>query len=52
MLEAVDYVYQTEVELRHMADEIERLNTRVKQLEKLVNCDDCLLMKQLVNFSL
>jgi Helix-loop-helix DNA-binding domain len=41
MLEAVAYVHQTEVELRHMADEIELLTTRVRQLEKLVKCEDC-----------
>jgi Helix-loop-helix DNA-binding domain len=35
MLEAVAYVHQTEVELRHMANEIELLTTRVRQLEKL-----------------
>jgi Helix-loop-helix DNA-binding domain len=49
MLEAVDYVHETEVELRHMADEIELLVTRVRQLEKLAKCEDCVLMKQLVN---
>ena len=52
MLEAVDYVYQTEVELRHMANEIELLRTRVRQLEKLVKCEDCALIKELVSFSL
>ena len=52
MLEAVDYVHETEVELRHMANEIELLTARVKQLEKLVKCEDCMLMKQLVNFNL
>jgi Helix-loop-helix DNA-binding domain len=52
MLEAVEYVHQTEVELRHMTDEIELLTERVRQLEKLVKCEDCLLMKQLVSFNL
>jgi hypothetical protein len=52
MLEAVEYVHQTEVELRHMADEIVLLNRRVRQLEKLVKCEDCLLMKQLADFNL
>jgi vacuolar-type H+-ATPase subunit D/Vma8 len=52
MLEAVEYVHETEVELRHMADEIEFLRKRVMQLEKLVKCEDCILMKQLVNFNL
>jgi len=52
MLEAVDYVHQTEVELRHMANEIELLTTRVKQLEKLVKCEECPLVQQLVNIKL
>jgi len=52
MLEAVDYVHQTEVELRHMANEIELLTTRVRELEKLVKCEECPLVKQLVNFKL
>jgi hypothetical protein len=52
MLEAVDYVHQTEVELRHMANEIELLTTRVRQLEKLVKCEDCPLVQQLVNIKL
>ena len=52
MLEAVDYVHQTEVELRHMANEIELLTTRVRQLEKLVKCEECPLVKQLVNIKL
>lgn len=52
MLQAVDYVHQTEVELRHMADEIELLTTRVRQVERMVKCEDCVLMQRLVNCSL
>jgi Helix-loop-helix DNA-binding domain len=52
MLEAVEYVHQTEVELRHMAEEIELLTGRVRQLEKLVRCEDCEVMKALVNCNL
>ena len=52
MLEAVDYVHQTEVELRHMANEIEVLTARVRQLEKLVKCEECPLVQQLVNMKL
>lgn len=52
MLEAIEYVHHTEVELRHMTDEIEFLNKRMRQLEKLIKCEDCALMKQLVNFNL
>lgn len=50
--EATEYVQQTEVELRHMTDEIMFLNKRVRQLEKLLKCEDCALMKQLVNFNI
>jgi Helix-loop-helix DNA-binding domain len=50
--EAVAYAHQTEVDLRHMADEIDLLTTRVKQLEGLVKCEDCVLMKQLLDCSL
>jgi hypothetical protein len=52
LLDAVNYVHQTEVELRHMADEISLLSNRVRQLEKLVKCEDCALMKQLVSCNL
>jgi hypothetical protein len=104
ILEAMDYVHQTEVELRHMvsppiimplsdlfladdmpcfypsevfalpgslravqtesimvqtrayserqADEVELLRKRARQLEKLVKCRDCALMKQLVDLNL
>lgn len=51
LLDAVDYVHQTEVEHRHMADEIDRLTAQVKELEKLVRCEDCILMQQFVNLS-
>jgi hypothetical protein len=52
MLEAIEYVHQTEVELRHMTNEIEFLNKRMRQLEKLIKCEDCVLMKQLMNFNI
>ncbi len=52
MLEAVAYVNQTEVELRHMADEIALLTARVSHFEQLVKCEDCVLMKQLVSCSI
>ena len=38
---AIDYVNQSQLEMRHMTDDVNRLNARVKQLEKLVKCEDC-----------
>jgi len=52
LTDAMNYVHQTEVEMRHMADEIENLNARVRSLEKLVNCEDCALLKQMVQMQL
>ncbi|KAL2430827.1 hypothetical protein ABEF95_013749 [Exophiala dermatitidis] len=49
LTEAMNYVNQTEVEMRHMENEIQRLSERVRVLEKLVRCEDCSLLKQMVN---
>ncbi|EXJ71444.1 uncharacterized protein A1O5_05252 [Cladophialophora psammophila CBS 110553] len=49
LTEAMNYVNQTEVEMRHMENEIHRLTERVRVLEKLVRCEDCSLLKQMVN---
>ncbi|KAJ9607656.1 hypothetical protein H2200_007734 [Cladophialophora chaetospira] len=49
LTEAMNYVNQTEVEMRHMENEIVRLAERVRVLEKLVRCEDCSLLKQMVN---
>jgi Helix-loop-helix DNA-binding domain len=46
--DAMSYVDQTEVEVRHMENEIQRLNDRVRTLEKLVRCEDCSLLKGVV----
>lgn len=46
--DAMDYVNQTEVEMRHMENEIRRLNERVRTLGKLVRCEDCSLLKGIV----
>jgi len=46
--DAMNYVNQTEVEMRHMETEILRLSDRVKALEKLVKCEDCSLLKRMV----
>lgn len=46
--DAMAYVNQTEVEMRHMETEMIRLSDRVKLLEKLVRCEDCSLLKRMV----
>jgi hypothetical protein len=46
--DAMNYVHQTEVEMRHMENEILRLNERASTLEKLVRCEDCGILKNLV----
>jgi len=45
----MDYVNQTEVEMRHMENEIHRLNERVRMLEKLVKYEECGLSKTMVD---
>jgi hypothetical protein len=52
MTDAMNYVHQSEVEMRHMTDEITRLSDRVMALEKLVKCEDCTLLKQMVRLQL
>ncbi|EHY53900.1 bHLH/Zip transcription factor [Exophiala dermatitidis] len=52
MTDAMNYVHQSEVEMRHMSDEITRLNDRVRALEKLVKCEDCTLLKQMVRLQI
>jgi len=44
---AIHYVHQTEVELRHMSDEIDRLKEREGELQKLVKCGECPLVQNL-----
>jgi len=41
MTNAINYVYQSDVEIRHMSNEIEQLQNRLRHLEKLVRCEDC-----------
>jgi hypothetical protein len=48
MTDAMNYVHQSEVGIRHMSDEIIRLNDRLKALERHVKCEDCTLLKQMV----
>ncbi|KAK5203149.1 bHLH/Zip transcription factor [Exophiala xenobiotica] len=47
MSTAIHYVHQSEVEIRHMTEEIQRLQERVRGLEKLVKCEDCTLLQNL-----
>ncbi|KAK5202789.1 bHLH/Zip transcription factor [Exophiala xenobiotica] len=50
MTRAIQYVHSSELEMRHMTDEIRHLRDRVQGLEKLVKCDDCILVKSLRGF--
>ncbi|OCT48841.1 hypothetical protein CLCR_04879 [Cladophialophora carrionii] len=52
MTDAVNYVHQSEVQMRHMENEISRLTDRVRTLEKLVRCEDCVVLKEMVRRSL
>ncbi|KIW34413.1 uncharacterized protein PV07_01191 [Cladophialophora immunda] len=48
MSKAVNYIHQSEVEIRHMDDEIKRLQDQVCIFQKLVHCDDCSMLKGMV----
>jgi len=50
--DAMKYVKQAEVQKRNMSDEIQFLRSRVRMLEKLVKCEDCSLLNQLVNLQM
>ena len=52
LVDALNYVDQTELEMRHMANEIHSLRERVAALEKLVKCEDCSLLKQFMSMRL
>jgi len=45
---ALQYINESEVEIRHMSDEILRLENKIKVLEKKVKCNDCTVMKHIV----
>jgi len=49
LTDAMEYVNQSEVEMRHMDSELQQLRSRVAVLEKLVRCEDCSVLKELVN---
>ncbi|KIW32059.1 uncharacterized protein PV07_03633 [Cladophialophora immunda] len=48
MSRAINYIHQSEVEIRHLDDEIKRLQDQVGVFQKLVNCDDCSVLKDMV----
>ena len=52
LCEAMNYVNQAEVEMRHMENEIRRLNERVRVLERLVRCEDCSFLKSVTGMHL
>lgn len=53
LAEAITYIYQSQVDMRHMADEIGRLKALTKPEEKQINkCEDCSLRKQVMKLRL
>jgi hypothetical protein len=44
---AIDYVNQSQLEMRHMGNDVRRLHARVRQLEKLLKSEDCSFLKGL-----
>jgi hypothetical protein len=42
---AIDYVNQSQLEMRHMTNDINRLNAKVKALERQAKCEDCSIVK-------
>ncbi|KIW24360.1 hypothetical protein, variant [Cladophialophora immunda] len=48
MSRAINYVHQSDVEIRHLDGEIKRLQDQVSVFQKLVNCDDYSLLKNMV----
>jgi Helix-loop-helix DNA-binding domain len=47
LYDTVSYIHQSEVDLRHLADEVSRLKYRMQLLERLVKCEDCPLVKHM-----
>ncbi|OQV10867.1 Helix-loop-helix DNA-binding domain-containing protein [Cladophialophora immunda] len=45
MSRAINYIHQSEVEIRHLDDEIKRLQGQVCMFQKLFSCDGCSLLK-------
>ncbi|KIX09551.1 uncharacterized protein Z518_00631 [Rhinocladiella mackenziei CBS 650.93] len=49
---AINYVHQSELEIRHMTDEIHRLEDRIQTLEKFVKCEDRSLLQNMIRVQL
>lgn len=47
LADAMNYIYTSEVDMRHLSDEVGYLSERVKILEKLVKCEECPIVAQM-----
>ncbi|KAK6371501.1 bHLH/Zip transcription factor [Exophiala oligosperma] len=47
MTKALQYVHRSELESRHMQDEVRRLRDQVSSLEKMIKCEDCTLLQNM-----
>jgi len=47
LADAMDYIYTSEVDMRHLSHEVSYLSERVKVLEKLVKCEECPIVAQM-----
>ncbi|KIW93635.1 uncharacterized protein Z519_06240 [Cladophialophora bantiana CBS 173.52] len=45
---AIDYIHQSEVEMRHMADEIKHLQDKERTIKNLVKCEEWSVLKALL----
>ena len=52
MTKAIQYVHRSEVEIRHMSDEIHLLKERIQSLEKLVKREDRALLNNMLALQL
>lgn len=50
MTRAINYIHQSEAQLRHMSDQINRLQEQVRIYQKLVKCEDCKVLADVVPF--
>ncbi|OAP55452.1 hypothetical protein AYL99_10425 [Fonsecaea erecta] len=46
---AIDYIHQSEVEMRHMADEIRHLQDKERTIRNLVKCEEWAVLKALMS---
>lgn len=47
LADAMNYIYASEVDMRHLSHEVSYLSERVKLLEKLVKCEECPVIAQM-----